>query len=319
MKILQNSFNQYLNKNYFFEKKPSIAVAVSGGPDSMCLIYLLKNWIDINKGNLVALIIDHQLRKESKEESYLIKKYLLKNKISTKIIKVNKKLVIKKSMKEARENRYEKLIKYCNRKNIFHLFLAHHYDDNIETFLIRKLSGSNFQGLRGMQYKSINNSIQILRPLLSYTKKEILEFNLINKIFYLNDPSNLNIKYTRVAIRKFLNNNKILHESIKKDFVQIEKYYPIYLQMVYEMFNKIIIKINNKNILIESERFFKQNKEIQIKIIEIIYKFLKPKRELLRSIKICNLLANLLSKKIVKANLGGINIKKDHFSINFGP
>ena len=49
--------------------------------------------------------------------------------------------------------------------------------------------------------------------------------------------------------------------------------------MVYEMFNKIIIKINNKNILIESERFFEQNKEIQIKIIEIIYKFLMPKRE----------------------------------------
>ena len=319
MKILQNSFNQYLNKNYFFEKKPSIAVALSGGPDSMCLIHLLKNWINVNRGNLVALIIDHKLRKESKEESYLIKKYLLKNKISTKIIKINKKLVIKKSMKEARENRYEKLIKYCNRKNIFHLFLAHHYDDNIETFLIRKLSGSNFQGLRGMQYKSINNSIQILRPLLSYTKKEILEFNLINKIFYLNDPSNVNTKYTRVAIRKFLNNNKIFHKTIKKDFVKIEKYYSFYLQMVYEMFNKIIIKINNKNILIESDRFFKQNKEIQIKIIEIIYKFLMPKRELLRYIKICNLLENLLSKKIVKANLGGIDIKKDHFSINFGP
>ena len=218
MKILQNSFNQYLNKNYFFEKKPSIAVAVSGGPDSMCLIHLLKNWINGNRGNLVALIIDHQLRKESKEESYLIKKYLLKNKISTKIIKINKKLVIKKSMKEARENRYEKLIKYCNRKNILHLFLAHHYDDNIETFLIRKLSGSNFQGLRGMQYKSINNSIQILRPLLSHTKKEILEFNLKNKIFYLNDPSNLNIKYTRVAIRNFLNKNNIHHKKIKKDF-----------------------------------------------------------------------------------------------------
>ena len=318
MKILQNTFNQYLKKNYFFEKKPSIAVAVSGGPDSMCLIHLLKNWINKNRGNLVALIIDHQLRKESKEESYLIKKYLLKNKISTKIIKINKKLVIKKSMKEARENRYEKLIKYCNRKNIFHLFLAHHYDDNIETFLIRKLSGSNFQGLRGMQYKSINNSIQILRPLLSNTKKEILEFNLINKIFYLNDPSNVNTKYTRVAIRKFLNNNKIFHKTIKKDFVKIEKYYSFYLQMVYEMFNKIIIKINNKNILIETDRFFKQNKEIQIKIIEIIYKFLMPKRELLRSIKICNLLENLLSKKIVKANLGGIDIKKDDFSINFG-
>ena len=92
MKILQSSFNQYLNKNYFFEKKPSIAVAVSGGPDSMCLIHLLKNWIIVIRGNLVALIIDHKLRKESKEESYLIKKYLLKNKISTKVIRINKKL-----------------------------------------------------------------------------------------------------------------------------------------------------------------------------------------------------------------------------------
>ena len=241
MKIIQNSFNKYLNKNYFFEKKPSIAVAVSGGPDSMCLIHLLKNWINLNRGNLVALIIDHQLRKESKEESHLIKKYLLKNKISTKIIKINKKLVIKKSMKEARENRYEKLIKYCNRKNIFHLFLAHHYNDNIETFLIRKLSGSNFEGLRGMRYKSIKNCIQILRPLLFHTKKEILEFNLNNKIFYINDPSNLKTKYTRVAIRNFLNKNKIFHKKIKKDFEKIEKYYPTYLQMVYEIFNKIII------------------------------------------------------------------------------
>jgi len=319
MKILQNSFNQYLNNNYFFEKKPTIAVAVSGGPDSMCLIYLLKNWINVNNGSIVALIIDHQLRKESKEESYLIKKYLLKNKISTKIIKINKKLVIKKSMKEARENRYEKLIKYCNRKNIFHLFLAHHYNDNIETFLIRKLSGSNFEGLRGMQHKSINNCIQILRPLLLHTKKEILEFNLNNKIFYLNDPSNLNTKYTRVAIRNFLNTNKILHKKIKKDFEKIEKYYPFYLQMVYEIFNKIILKINNKNILIESNKFFEQDKEIQIKIIEIIYKFLMPKRESIRSKKIYNLLQILLCKNIVKANLGGIDIKKDHFSINFGP
>ena len=88
--------------------------------------------------------------------------------------------------------------------------------------------------------------------------------------------------------------------------------------MVYEIFNKTIIKINNKNILIESDKFFEQEKEIQIKIVEIIYKFLMPKRESIRSRKIYNLLENLLCKKIVKANLGGIDIKKDDFSINFG-
>ena len=109
----------------------------------------------------------------------------------------------------------------------------------------------------------------------------------------------------------------MLSKKVKKDFEKIENDYPIYLKMVYEIFNKIIIKINDKNILIESDKFFEQNKEIQIKIIEIIYKFLMPKRKLLRSIKICNLLENLLSKKIIRANLGGIEIKKDHFSINF--
>ena len=318
MKILQNSFNKYLNKNYFFEKKPIIAVAVSGGPDSMCLIYLLNNWINENKGSIIALIVDHQIRKESKNESYLIKKHLLENKINTKIIKINKKLVIKKSMNEARENRYENLLKYCRQKNIFHLFLAHHYDDNIETFLLRKLSGSNFEGLRGMQHKSIKKSTQILRPLLFHTKKEIIKFNFDNKISYINDPSNLNTKYTRVAIRNFLDKNKILSKKVKKDFKKIENYYPIYLKMVYEIFNKIIIKINSKNILIEFDKFFEQNKEIQIKIIEIIYKFLMPKRASIRSKKIYNLLENLPMKKIVKANLGGMNIKKDHFSINFG-
>ena len=178
-----------------FEKELRIrekfAVAVSGGPDSMCLIHLLKNWINLNRGNLVALIIDHQLRKESKEESHLIKNYLLKNKISTKIIKINKKLVIKKSMKEARENRYEKLIKYCHRKNIFHLFLAHHYNDNIETFLIRKLSGSNFEGLRGMRYKRIKNCIQILRPLL------------FNWLIFPNDANPFNPLPLMILIKKF--------------------------------------------------------------------------------------------------------------------
>ena len=69
MKITQNYFEQYLKQNYIFEKSPKIAVAVSGGPDSMCLLFLLNNWIKKKKGSLIALIIDHQLRKESNLES----------------------------------------------------------------------------------------------------------------------------------------------------------------------------------------------------------------------------------------------------------
>ena len=96
MKITQKFFNNFLNKNYLFENSPRVVVGVSGGPDSMCLVYLLNKWIKINKGSLIALIIDHGLRLESASEAKKIKKYLLNFNIKSKIITINKKEIIKK-------------------------------------------------------------------------------------------------------------------------------------------------------------------------------------------------------------------------------
>ena len=94
MKILQKKFNQYLNKNFLFENNPKIAVAVSGGPDSMALIFLLQNWIKNNNGSLVALIVDHKLRIDSSIEADNIKKFLTSKKIQTKILPVINKEII---------------------------------------------------------------------------------------------------------------------------------------------------------------------------------------------------------------------------------
>ena len=69
------------------------------------------------------------------------------------------------NMSEARKNRFEKLTNYCQKNHILHLFLAHHYDDNLETFLLRKIAGSNIEGLRSIQNKTIINKLQIIRPL----------------------------------------------------------------------------------------------------------------------------------------------------------
>ena len=86
MNLTQTYFNEYLDKNFLFEKKPKIAVAVSGGPDSMCLLFLLNNWINLKKGNLIVLIIDHNLRKESNAEAHQVRDYLINTKIKSKII-----------------------------------------------------------------------------------------------------------------------------------------------------------------------------------------------------------------------------------------
>ena len=89
MKITQSYFENILKNKYLFEKNPNIAVSVSGGPDSMCLLFLLNNWIKKNNGSLVALIIDHQLRHKSNVEAKFINNYLSNLNITSKIVKLS--------------------------------------------------------------------------------------------------------------------------------------------------------------------------------------------------------------------------------------
>ena len=85
-------------------------------------------------------------------------------------------------MNEARNNRYNLLTDYCIKNNILHLFIAHHKDDNLETFLSRKIAGSDFYGLKSMSKLSLYNRVNIIRPLLNFSKEMLLDYNKKNKI-----------------------------------------------------------------------------------------------------------------------------------------
>ena len=317
MKITQLGFNQILKKNFIFESKPKIAIGVSGGPDSMALIFLLNRWVKKNGGSLIALIIDHGIREESKNESKIIKTYLSTYKIQSHIFNIRRRDINKKNMNEARNNRLKKLIYFCRLNSILHLFLGHHHDDNLETFILRKIPGSNFEGLTGIKIKSILYGIQILRPMLFFKKKKILEYNHINKIFYLTDPSNNNLKYSRVAVRNFLLQNHSLRKIIQKDFDKIKEYLPYYKRMIFHFFIKMNTNSYRNKITIDKTIFFQHDIEVQTKIIEIIFFFLLPNKGFLRYKKILNLLELLSSKDGISTNLGGMIIKKDCFLIIF--
>ena len=81
MSIIEKHLYKSLNQKNLFETNPVIAAAVSGGSDSIALAFLLKNWIRKNKGKLIALIIDHQIREISFKEASFVKKYLGNNNI----------------------------------------------------------------------------------------------------------------------------------------------------------------------------------------------------------------------------------------------
>ncbi len=318
MKLTNKEFIKNIEKKYTFEKKPSVAVAVSGGPDSMSLLFLVNAFIKYKKGNLIALIVDHRIRKNSKEEAKFISSYFGKNNINSQILTVNKDKVSKKSMNEARNNRYNLLTDFCIKNNILHLFIAHHKDDNLETFLNRKIAGSDFYGLKSMSELSFYNRVNIIRPLLNFSKQMLLDYNKKNEIEYINDPSNFNLDYTRPTIRNFLkkSDQKIIKE-INKDFESILFYYPYFIQMIFEILLKNIVKIDSKKIIVGLDNMKHLNEITAENIIRRIYQFLFYQSNAPRSKKIRILINEIKKLNFKYFNIKGMIVKKNDDFLTF--
>ncbi len=311
MKLNFLNFEKILNKSFLFEKKPHVAVAVSGGPDSMALLYLVNRWVKIHNGLVEAIIINHNIRMNSNNEAIKVSKIIKKLNIKARILNTEPEKVKKKSMTEARDNRYELLTQYCKRRNIINLFLAHHKDDNLETFVNRKVTGSNFDGLGAMSNKIIKDNILVIRPLLNFSKKQIYLFNLKYNIKFIEDPSNKNYNYTRPIIRNYLNTlNYKNKRKIIDDFELIKKYMPRYKNMIFELLIKNIQYLDDKNILFNYNVFVEIDDLISERIIMKIYSYLSNKFANIRSSK-TNLLIDSIKKTDFKTfNLQGMLVKK---------
>ena len=309
-------FKTLIKNIEYFENKPHIAVGVSGGPDSMALAYLLNKWIKYKKGKLTAIVFDHRIRNNSKIESFQVKKMLNDLGINSSIIRPNKNKLIKKNMSNARDNRFEGLIKLCKKNNILHLFLGHHLDDNIETYLLRKINGSNLDGLESINKITYFKNIQILRPLLDIDKKSILNFNKKNKLNFISDPTNKDLSYTRVKLRNFLQINKYKRE-IEKDFLNIKKQIPNYKKMIWETLIDNLIYVSATKIKISYNNLMKLDDLIIEKHILCLLKFFNKKKAQTKSTKIIILMDTLRKPSFKTFNLSGIIIKKNSDFLTF--
>ena len=188
-----------------YEKNPHLAVAVSGGCDSLCLAILAKEWTQTKGGKITALIVDHGLRKNSKKECKETQNILKKRKIFSQCFQWKLSKIPKSGVQEkAREFRYNIFEDWCFKKNIVHLLVAHHFEDQKETFLMRLNDNSNIYGLACMPKILLKKKIRILRPFLDFKKKEIIEYLKEKRINWLEDPTNVSSKYFRNRLRKIL-------------------------------------------------------------------------------------------------------------------
>mgnify|MGYP001334931591 FL=1 len=219
-------------------------------------------------------------------------------------------------MSNARDNRFEGLIKLCKKNNILHLFLGHHLDDNIETYLLRKINGSNLDGLESINKITYFKNIQILRPLIDIDKKSILNFNKKNKLNFISDPTNKDLSYTRVKLRNFLQINKYKRE-IKKDFLNIKKQIPNYKKMIWETLIDNLIYLSATKIKISYNNLMKLDDLIIEKHILCLLKFFNKKKAQTKSTKIIILIDTLKKPSFKTFNLSGIIIKKNSDFLTF--
>ncbi len=203
--MIEKVFFKIMDSFGSYEKNPHLAVAVSGGCDSLFLAVLTQKWVSTKGGKVTALIVDHGLRKNSVNECKKTRRILKKRKIPSYCFKWKQSKITKKAVQEkAREFRYNVFEDWCFKKNIVHLLVAHHFEDQKETFLMRLNDNSNVYGLACMPKILFKKKIRILRPLLDLKKKEIIEYLTEKKINWVEDPTNLSSKYLRNRLRKIL-------------------------------------------------------------------------------------------------------------------
>ncbi len=200
---LQNILNIFFQNN-FAKPAKSIAIAVSGGVDSLALTFLLHDFCLENNIKLFAVTIDHKMRQSSSKEAAALSKILQKNKITHEILAINKKDLPKTNIEaNLREARYEMLYNFCSKNKIEHLFLGHHLGDVAENFLIRLFRGSQLDGLSAMQEVLRHKKIKLCRPLLNVEKDELKKYLQAKKIKWFEDESNDDEKFLRNKMRKF--------------------------------------------------------------------------------------------------------------------
>ncbi|WND02894.1 tRNA lysidine(34) synthetase TilS [Temperatibacter marinus] len=182
-------------------KSNCLAVGVSGGADSLALILSLKD-LDYT---VHALIVDHGLRAESTREAHSVAKIMQSHDIPYSVLKWTGEKPLSNIQSQAREARYALMKQWCLSEKIGNLLVAHHRDDQAETFLLRLARGSGIKGLQAMQkVTSLDPSLNLLRPFLNTPKSDLESYLLSKNVTWIKDPSNENISFDRVQIRNFL-------------------------------------------------------------------------------------------------------------------
>jgi tRNA(Ile)-lysidine synthase len=248
LKKLQN----YIFQEKLLEQKDRVIIGISGGPDSIGLVLVLKK---LQLKYLLKLQLIHinynQRGADSNQDEKFVRDFAEKNDLDLKVIQYKKSFKVGNLEEQLRNFRYQKFEEIRQELEFDKIVVAHTQDDQAETFLMNLLRGSGLQGLTGMLVK--NNFI--IRPFLSFTKSEILEFLKENQQKFQVDKTNLKTDFTRNKIRLKLipfleeNFNFDASESLGKLTTNLQSESQLNQFLVNKIYKDLIEKDKEKLVL----------------------------------------------------------------------
>ncbi|MBY0272481.1 MAG: tRNA lysidine(34) synthetase TilS [Alphaproteobacteria bacterium] len=218
MKITSAEFEATLKDISF-----PLAIAISGGPDSLALLLLIHDFAIKTKKKIIALTVDHGLRTSSYKEALYVQKLAHNLGIQHVILKWEMKKPTTRIQEKAREARYDLLLTWCKNNQVPTLLLGHHQQDQEETFWLRLSSGSGLDGLTGMKPVIEREGILIYRPLLNFSKERLKATLKAKNQEWIEDPSNESSTYFRGRFRAHLKEEGLTYERLLAVMMKLQE------------------------------------------------------------------------------------------------
>lgn len=272
MSVIQKALDSYF-QTYPIADNTKIAVAVSGGADSLCLALSLAEYAKKNHLRLFALTVNHGLRKEALSEAKEVGKMMKSFGIPHTILSWQGKKPTTKIEEKAREKRYELMLNFCKERGIKYLFLAHHAGDQAETFWERLARGSGVDGLSAMGAQTIRLGVFLCRPFLNLTKQDCQNALKKRKIKWAEDPMNHDETYERVRWRlaqKTLSKMGLNEQVINKTTWRLGRAREALDFYAYRFIASLVDWSGQGYATIQENAFRRLPDEIQIRVINFV-------------------------------------------------
>ncbi len=196
---------EYIRQHNMINPGDRVAVALSGGADSICLLLLLESLSGTMGFSLEAVHVEHGIRgSESRQDQEFVEKVCADRGISLRVYPVDVPVYAAREglglEEAARILRYRAFKDYARENNAV-IAVAHHLEDNCETVLFQMIRGSGIRGMSGISPVSERDGVRYIRPILFWTREEVEHYLRGQKQSYVTDTTNSDVQYSRNKLR----------------------------------------------------------------------------------------------------------------------